>query len=395
MEDKQKELLGTIKEMVTDMKNSSVENKAAIEALREAEEVRKEADAKRLEEDAALKARLDAMQEKRMTLNQNTGEGKYIFKGYNISKPSKNFNIDIDKSIRDEAAANMVKALTSSNTGAYTVPVEYSSALLGLAELSSVALQKCRVMNVNTTSIKMPVKGTRATVDSQAFGTANAGAATALAQLTFTIDKRIGAYEVIYNDILADSMFDVVGMVVEPFIAEAIGQNIDGEVFVGATEFTTDCMNGTAYATASGVSATQALVTFANITTMQNTLERERGLVGQWFGSRLTKNLIDKLVDTYGLPVYANVPITDGLAMRVLGSEFNIVPAMSASPSDGEPLLYYGDPSHYIIALRQGIVFEVNPYITMKEGTTQFIGYARADGNIDNAGAFLYMSRSD
>lgn len=226
--DKKEELKGLIKEVVVDSIGSD------IDAIKAEAEAQKEVNAKILEDNTELKAKFDAMQDKVVTLHQNTGDNEYVFKGYDTLKPTRNFKIKCSKAVGDETSAIIRKALTQSNTGAYAVPVEYSNALLGLAELTSVALNKARIYNVNTNSLKIPTKGTRATVDAQAFGTANTAAATALGQLTFTIDKRVGSFEQIYNDVLLDQNFDVVGEFVEPMIAEAIGQNMDGKHFAVA-----------------------------------------------------------------------------------------------------------------------------------------------------------------
>jgi len=387
--DKREELKGLIKEVITDSL------KGDIDTIRAEADAQKEVNAKVLEDNTELKARFDAMQEKVVTLHQNTGVHKYVFKGYDTQRPTRNFKIDCSKEVGDETARVILKALTESNTGAYAVPVEYSNALLGLAELNSVALAKARIFNTSTSSIKMPTKGTRATVDAQAFATANAAAATALGQLTFTIDKRIGSYEVVNNDVLMDQNFDVVGQFVEPMMAETIGQAMDGEMFNG-TEFTTSisaCANGV---TVSGTVAMAAAVTYANLVALAYAVELERGLRPEWFMPRgALKDIVALVSATTGSPIFNPVPISGGPAGTLLGYPINIVPQIADVPANGSIRIAFGDPSKYIIAINGGIVFQVNPYASMKEGLTQFIGYARADGNMEDAEAFAVLLRTD
>ena len=352
--------------------------------------------AKLFEENKELKAKYDALQNKEITLKQNTGTHKYMFKGYDVNRPSRNFRIDVPKEVGDQAALYIRKALTESNTGAYAVPVEYSNALLGLAELSSVGLAKCRILQVGTNSIKIPTKGDRATVDTQAFGTSNAAAATTLGQLTFTIDKRIGSYETIHNDMLADMNFDVVGQFVEPVMSEAIGQAIDTEM-IKKTEFTTDISaGGTATVTVSGTTAMAAAITYANLVSIAYAVELERGLQPEWFMPRAAlKDVVGLVSATTGSPIFNPVPISAGAGGTLLGYPINIMPAMLNVPANGGIRIAFGDPKYYIIAINGGVVFQINPYVNMREGITQFIGYVRADGNIVAAGAFSTLKRVD
>lgn len=389
MKDKKEELKGLLKEMITD------EYKGDIEALQAKAATQEELNAKTLEENTALKTQLDAMQDKSLTLNQNTGEQKYIFKGYDTSKPSRNFKVDVSKEMGDEVAGNVLKALTSANTGAYAIPVEYSNALLGLAELSSVSLAKARIYNVGVNSLKMPAKGTRATVNHQAFGTANTAAGTTLAQLTFTIDKRVGSYETIYADVLADSNFDVVGQFVEPVMAEAIGLEMDNQCVNGG-EFTTPIYSGgTAGITVSGAPAMASAITYANLVTMAYTCELERGLTPEWYLPRGAMKDVVALVDSNGQPIFHPVPISAGSAGTLLGYPINIMTSLDNTPDDGAIRMFFGDMSHFIIAINGGVVFQTNPFVEMKEGKVQFISYARADGNVAAATAFATMLRTD
>lgn len=383
-------LNGLIKEAVKEELGDSLEDVKA-----KADEL-KEANTKMLEDNKALKAEFDALQDKTIKLNQNTGTNLYCFKGYNLDQPWRNFRPVMTHEMKEVGQDIILKALTSANTGAYAMPVEYSNALLGLAELSSVSLSKMRVFSTGTNVLKIPIKGTRATVDAQTWGSANAGAATALDQLTFTIDKRVGAYETIYTDVLQDQNFDVVGQFVEPVMAEAIGQTFDGEV-IKKTEFTTDiAAGGTAAVTASGASNIASAITYANLVTIAYAVELERGVSPEWFMPRgAMKSIVALVSSTSGVPIFNPVPISGAAAGTLLGYPVNIMPAMDNTPDNGNIRIAFGDPKQYIIAINGGLVFQTNPWVEMKEGKTQFIMYARADGNIVSSGAWATLKRVD
>jgi len=383
-----KELLkGIIKEQI----------QPELEKMRDELEAKKEQQVKFYEtpEGKEMKERLDDLQGKVINLNQNTGKKSYIFKGFNQDM-RKNLVMNVSEELREVEAKRMIKALTEANTGAYATATEYGNALLGLAELKSVFLNKARVIMTNNPIVKLPVKGTRSTIDTQAFGTANADAALTMGQLTFTIDKRVGAYEVLNNDLLADDTFDVVGQWVEPAIAEGIGQTIDGEV-IKKTEFTTDiAAGGTAAVSVSGTTAIAAAITYANLVEVAYSVELERGLAPEWFMPRGAMKDIVKLVDSVGgLPIFAPVPISGAPGGTLLGYNVNIVSAMDNTPDNGNIRVAFGDPKQYIIMLRQGVQIQWNPYVSMKEGMTQVIGFARADGNIVDANAFGTIKRVD
>ena len=380
-------LKGLLKEVLQDVKLD--DTKVADIAIA------KEQSAKALEENKTLKAQLDSMQGKLITLNQNTGTKNYVFKGYDMNM-RRNLVMDVSEDLRNSEAKKLIKALTEANTGAYATSVEYGNALLGLAEVSSVFLSKARVLMSGSPIVKLPVKGTRATVDAQAFGTANAGAALDLVQLTFTVDKRIGGYEVLNNDLLADQTFDVIGQWVEPAIAEGIGQNIDGEV-IKKTEFTTDLAAGaTAGVTVSGTVAMAAAITYANLNTIRFTPELYRNLKPEWFMSQGAFAACAALTGTTNdHPILNAVPISNGVSYQLLGYPVNITPAMLNVPGTGNIRIAFGDPKQYIIVLRGGIEVIWNPWVSAKEGQTQVISWARADGNIVASAAWATLKRVD
>jgi len=397
MENKKEELRGLVKEVIQDQ-IKGVEDK-----IMEAADAQKEENAKILESNKELKEYMDSMQDKRITLAQNTGTNNYIYKGHNALQPSRNFIMDVPKELGDEAAKGMLdtfmsvaKALTT--TASYAVPVEYGVGLLGLGELTSMGLSRCTVWQLDAPTFKLPNKTTRATIDTQSYGTANAAAATDLGQTTWTIDKRIGSYETLYADALADSNIDIVGMFIEPMIAEGIGQDVDDKMFndTGAVFTTTVGADCTTDTTASGAAGIAAAGTFANLNTMYNTIEWSRGIVdAEWFGPQGMMKDVMGLLDDNKRPIFQQVPINGRPSNMLMGCRFNVTPAISNTPANGKIRLAFGSPKHYVITLRDGVTFQVNQYAGMKEGYVQIIGHLRADANLTAATAWTTLKRND
>lgn len=399
--DKREELKNLTKELMDEM---TVPIQAEMDA-------QKESNAKLLETNTELKARLDAMQDKIVTINTKTaGVQKFIFKGFNTDL-IKNFKSTVSESdceliakiYLDQAKAKISgspdNALMKAFDGSLAVPVQYGNAVMGLAELSSVALTYANVVAAESPTIKLPAKGTREAVDSQAPGTANTAGQSTIGQITWTIDKRVGTYMEVLNTQIEDANFDIVNEIIIPFQAEAIGQNADDEMFNG-TEFTSSISD--APATISGnEAATAAAITFANLNEMFYALQWERGnLNPKWFGSRAALKDIAALVDGDSRPIFQQVPLNGRPSQTLMGSEYVIVPSISDTPADGSIRLAFGDPRQYRIFVRGGTMTSlVNPYIKMKEDITQFICKARMDGNISDhatpgsSGAFCTMKR--
>jgi len=387
--DEREKLIGLLKEQLKEElepRMTEIEKNVA---------AKEEETAKYFEEHKEIKDWYDNMQGKEVNLKTNSaGEQKYIFKGFSMDV-QRNLKAPCSEEVGKEVSNMIYKALTSSNTGAYAIPEEYGDALLGLAELQSYALSRCRVIRYPGNVMKLPSKGTRATVDAQAFGTANAAAATTLGQLTFTIDKRVGSYETIYNDVLRQANFDVIGEFVEPVMVEAIGQQFDDYMFNGSSEFTTNVTDdATSGATFSGAIGSSS-ITFSGLMDVEFAVEQERGLGNlEWVMPRGVFKYVAKLVDTNGQPIF-NRDLTGATPYMIDGYPVYIAPAISATPADGAIAMAFGDPKHYVIGVNQELMFEVNPYILMKEAQTQFICHATADGNIDGATSWAYYKRSD
>lgn len=399
--DARENLKGVLKEIIDERDNKE------LDAVKAKADKLAEDTAKLFEENKELKAKYDALQNKEITLKQNTGTHTFLFKGMDPNM-AKNFKSNLAPDVTEQIAKgylSMLKGQTWDKTfdGSNAIPVQYSNVLMGLAELQSVALSYANVMQINSPVSYFPVKGTRDRVDAQTPGTANTTGTTTIGRITFTIDKNVGSYtDVLVNDI-ADANFDIINQLIIPMQAEAVGQNADDEMFNG-TEFTSSVSDATASVTASGTVAIAAAITFANLNTMYNSLSWNRGIANpRWFGSQLAYKAIMGLVgSTNDHPIFVNVPVINAPSKSLFGSEYVVTPVIANAPAATKIRLAFGDPKHYTIVVR-GSVYEsmVNPYILMKEDKVQFICKTRMDGNItDHAtpastGAWTTMQRVD
>jgi len=412
MEDKKKELVGLIKEQAEAAVNKEIGDlKEKLVAAEEKQVVAEEAQAKYLEDNKEVNDKLDAMQEKLVTVQTKTaGVQQYVFKGYD-PELSKNFKSALTEDESNAVAKSMIDQIKGRVSGdifsktydaSNAIPVQYGNAVMGLSELSSVALQYANVIVADSPSIKLPTKGTREAVDSQSPGTANAVGQQTIGQLTWTIDKIVGTYIELLTTQIDDANFDIVNQIIVPMQAEAVGQNFDTEMFNGG-EFTTAVVDASAGVTVSGSVAMAAAMTYDNINTMFYALEWERILGDpKWFGSRAAIKAINKVQDGDGRYIFMEVPINGKPSQTLFGAQYVVVPTISDTPANGAIRLAFGDPRHYTIFVRGGtFVSMVNPYIKMKEHTIQFICTSRADGNISDhatassSGAWTTMLRTD
>jgi HK97 family phage major capsid protein len=400
--DKLQELKGIVKEVIEEMPNDK------LVAMEEKMAAQDETNAKVLEDNTALKAQLESMQGKIVTLKQNTGVNTFVFKGYNPDM-IKNFKSTLSYEDSHQVAKAMIDMATGKAPvgdvlktfdGSNAIPVQYGNAVMGLAELSSVALSYANVITADAPVIKLPTKGTRDAIDSQTSGTANTEGQSTIGQLTWTIDKRVGNFIEIRNDQLDDANFDIVNQIIVPFQAEAIGQNADDEMFNG-TEFTSSVVDVTAT-----VDSTSD-VTFGNLVDMFYGITWERlgaNSDPKWFGPRSMIAEVMKITDSSGYPIFQQVPLNGRPSQLLMGAQYVVTPSIAskASATDEALILCFGDPKQYTIFIRGGtFVSMVNPYIKMKEDVTQFICKARMDGNVSDhatassSGAWATMKYAD
>lgn len=369
---------------------------AEIETLKAEVAAEIEANAKKFEENTELKSQFEAMQGKIVTLQTKAaGNQDYVFLGYNNQDMVKNFKIGCTLEQHSEVSKMVTLALTNANTGAYAIPVEYANSLLGLAELDSYALGHCRVITYPGEVMYMPTKADRATTDAQAYGTTNVDAAITLGRITFTIDTRMGNKMAVYNNVLNQSNFDVMGQFINPAMIEGIHQHIDGE-FIEKTDFTSSLTDGAAATTFSGGFVSGTTLTYDKLMDMEFGPEMERGLNPEWIMSRAMFKEVKKIKNSQGDPIW-DKDIIGPNRYTIDGYPVYIVPAMStpAACTDGKICMAFGDPQHYILARNEGMLLQRENITQMDLGITNFYAQTAMDGNIVTSAAWSVLKRSD
>jgi len=372
----QKELAGTVADMVKEA--MGVDNiKTELEKV-------KEENAKMLEQNTELvkfKERMEKAEGKKVNLTTDTGETKeFIYKGFDLRHQGLKLTIaDNDK--RERHAKFLLDlihdkaSLSEANTGAYLVPDEYELDVAAMARLQSVALNDCRIFNVSRDVLKIPTESTGLSVDVQAFGTANTESDATLALVTLDM-KRIGCYSEVYEDLMNDSFFDITSWLTELF-AEALGQEIDDQVFNG-TDFTGSlCGACGSHITVSG---TVADLDESKLSEAISKVAGVRLNGAKFYFNKAVYHYIRTLADTQGRPIY-QFP-TAANPGQIYGYAATDVEKLRATATTGQYFGVFGNLRNYALGRRVGMTMKVNPYIKMKEGIVQFVAYARYDGKI-------------
>ena len=384
------------------VKSSIDENYGSVLSdLQEKQATLEESNAKLLETNTKMKAQYDALQDKQFAMETKTaGSQLYTFKGYNVSEPTKNFQIACSEDMRKEQTDLMLSAMTEGTTGA-ALAREYSDALLGLAELQSVSLHEATIEHTTGNYLVLPRIATRATVGHAAYDgtTKTVDAAVAFDSVTFQLDKRLGAHVEILENLLQDMIFDVPSKI-EKLIVEEIGQAVDREVFgteLGADEYTTNITDdsGSATVTASGVAGIAAAVTYDNLLAMVYGVELQRGVQPKWYMPMAALRACQNIKDNNGFPIFQTVPITVGVPATLFGYPIVNTPCLDNTPSNGEIRMAFADMNHYTIMLHGGIEFKKAVDGKFLEDTAQYKGSIRSDGNVTIADAFATMKRVD
>lgn len=249
MSDKnQKELKGLLQE--------TLEGQKEINEKIDAFEQRSEDQAKKLEEaNDETKARVKAIEEMpaqkvkvKVPGSPNTVD---LYKGYDLNKQGTRLQL-ADEDQKERIAKWFIdciqgKAAMNEGTpseGGYLVPDEYADVILGFARKVSYALQKSTIFPMGTDVLRVPAEDGAVSVAITAEAVAATESEPTVAERVLTA-KRIDAYSILSNELLADSRFDIVSWLTELF-AEKIGEKLDFECIQGTTL-------GTGIETASGI----------------------------------------------------------------------------------------------------------------------------------------------
>jgi len=345
-----------------------------------------EAYAKLLEENKALKE----LEEKRknakgknVKLNTPTGESvDFIYKGWDLRNQCADLTIASEET-KNEIAKFSIDMITKAslgegNTGAYLVPDSYENTIMALARLQSIALQECRIFNISRDVLKIPVESTNTAVDIQAFGTANTESDPVLSQITLDM-KRIGNYSEIYNDLLEDSVFDISSWLAS-MGAEAIGMEIDNNVLGSGTGFTGNALTDAGSTVTVGTSAsTIADLSYNHFSLAVAELSENQVGGAKFYMNKIGAHYVRTQKDDNNRPIF-QLPTADN-AGQLYGYDVRLSDKITGAPATTDPFVLFGNLKNYALGIRKGMEFQINPYIKMKEGISQFILSARVDGD--------------
>jgi HK97 family phage major capsid protein len=282
------------------------------------------------------------------------------------------------------AADYLTKDLTegTADTVGYLVFPEYINQVLAFARLKSLALQECRIINVATDTIYLPMESTSV----NAYWINEAAPITqsepVVGQLTLT-PKKLAAFSVLSNELLADSAFDLVSWLTELF-AEAIATELDNQIFNG-TAFT-----GLISTITNSVSAGGA-VSLTDLSNLIDSIPSNKNVNAKLYMHRNGFKLIRTLKDDANNAVYSPATSTKPNSVWEVPVVLN-----EMFPSDTttglSPIMVYGNMKDYIIAARKtGVTLEADPYGLFTKDQTRFRVVTRYHGKPWNVSGFAKM----
>lgn len=268
------------------------------------------------------------------------------------------------------------------DTVGYLVFPEYVNEILAFARLKSLALQDCRVINVGTDTIYIPTESTSVNVYWVNEASQLTQSEPVVGQLTLT-PKKLAAFSVLSNELLADSSFDVVSWLTELF-AEAIAMELDNQIFNGMA-FTPLISNISQSVTAAGT------LTVAKLADLIDGIPSNKAMDAKLYmhrnGFKLIRGLKDDGNNAIYSPATSQKPNSVWEVPVVLNEMFPSDTTASVSP-----IMVYGNLKNYIIASRKtGVTLEADPYGLFTKDQTRFRVVTRYHGAPWNTSGFAKM----
>lgn len=339
---------------------------------------------------------LEAIPTKTIKIVEEPEEKVVDYKGRKLSTLGQTLNLrpeikdDVSKMFIDflETAMKNGKAAMNEGTttqGGYMVFDEYISELLAFARLTSMALTDARVINVSSDSIHIPYEDTSVSVAWLNEAASITQSEPTVGELNLT-PKKLAAYSISSNELLADSEFDVVSWLTSLY-AEAIGQEFDNQMFNGSTW--------------------TGIVSASGINTVETTTNTTAGIDVDLFAQALTSLAVNKsagaqfymhrngfryvlaLEDDAGNNIWSP---GQGPFGSIWGVPVKMPEAFPSGVTGNDVIGIYGNLSHYIIAMRKSLIsLDVDPFGAFLTDQTRFRGIVRAHGAPWNASAFTQI----
>jgi len=274
--------------------------------------------------------------------------------------------------------------------GGYLVPEEFTAEILAFARLQSLALKYCRIWPMSTDMRNVPVESTGVTTSWKNEAEALSQSEPVVGEVSL-VARRLGAYAVCSDDLLSDSAIDIVSWLTELF-AEAIGQEIDNQVFNGNG---TPCSGILTAACGYSVVMDSGLTSFSSITgtnlsEMISKLSANKRAGARFFAEKLTMHYIRTLKDTNGQFLFAQ--IGGGVPGTIWGFPYDETEQITGTSAADTPFVSFGDLRYFALGRRlQSMTLRADPYTKFLEDQTRFKIVNRWGMKIGLAGAFVRL----
>lgn len=364
MSDKnQKELKGLLQETLDRQKDLD----AKIETFEERNEER----AKKLEDMATEdRERIEAIEKMpaqkvkvQVPGSPNTVD---LYKGYDLNKQGTRLKL-ADEDQKERIAKWFIDCITGKaamnegtpSEGGYLVPDEYADVILGFARNVSYALQKSTIFPMGSDILRVPAEDGAVSVEITAEAVAATESEPTVAEKVLTA-KRIDAYSILSNELLADSRFDIVSWLTELF-AEKIGEKIDYECIQGTTL-------GTGIETASGINEVVMAygdggvedISNAYISAVINELTGNKLPGAEWVVPKAFTHYARLLSDDNGNPLWGSMRLSDPAG--VYGYPLHVVDQFPAD-AVSSIVAVFGNWKYMLLGRRlDNMTLDLDPY---------------------------------
>lgn len=277
----------------------------------------------------------------------------------------------------------------ATTTGGFLVPTEYQWDMLMLSRDNTFALRECSTIQMGTNDMRVPTEATQATMVWTAEGVAATETEPTVGQVQLTA-KRLDAYAISSNELLADSHYDIAGLLAGQF-SYGIALELDNQVLNGdGTKLGSGVLTA-----AAGFSIVQtgagsqffSSINADNLSLAAESVDEMYANGGKFIYNKLIQHYVRTLKDSNGRYIFAmpgnGVPGTIWEYPYILSSKG---PKTTGSAT---AFVVFGNFKYYVIGIRAGsMMLESDPYGLFTASQTRFRMVGRYAGKIGQANAF-------
>lgn len=277
----------------------------------------------------------------------------------------------------------------ATTTGGFLVPTEYQWDMLMLSRDVTFALKECNVIQMGTNDMRVPTEAMQSSVVWTAEGVAATETEPTVGQVALTA-KRLDAYAISSNELLADSYYDIAGLLAGQF-SYGIALELDNQVLNGdGTKLGSGVLTAAAgYSVVQTGAGSQAFSSISadSLSLAAQSVDEMYGAGGKFIYNKLIQHYIRTLKDTQGRFVYAmpgnGVPGTIWEYPYILSSKGPKTTATATA------FVAFGNFKYYVLGVRAGsMMLESDPYGLFTASQTRFRMVSRWAGKIGQANAF-------